>query len=50
MHNSEFRINYIYISEYIRSVDENKIKLLNPEGLFNATKLFKLFAVKVESL
>ena len=47
MYNSEIRINYI--SEYI-SAYESKIKLLNSEGLFDAAKLFELFAVEVGSL
>lgn len=47
MLNSEIRINYI--SEYISSY-ESKIKLLNSEGLFDAAKLFELFAVEVGSL
>ncbi|MDE6029317.1 MAG: SMEK domain-containing protein [Clostridiales bacterium] len=47
MYSSEIRINYI--SEYI-SAYESKIKLLNSEGLFDAAKLFELFAVEVGSL
>lgn len=47
MLNSEIRINFI--SEYISSY-ESKIKLLNSEGLFDAAKLFELFAVEVGSL
>lgn len=47
MLNSEIRINFI--SEYI-SAYENKIKLLNSEGLFDAAKLFELFAIEVGSL
>ena len=47
MNNSEIRINYI--SEYL-SAYESKIKLLNSEGLFDAAKLFELFAVEVGSL
>ncbi len=47
MLNSEIRINYI--SDYI-SAYESKIKLLNSEGLFDAAKLFELFAVEVGSL
>ncbi len=47
MLNSEIRINYI--SEYI-SAYESKIKLLNSEGLFDAAKLFELFAIEVGSL
>jgi len=41
------RINFIvdYISAY-----EEKIKLLNTSGLFDAGKLFELFAVEVGSL
>ena len=47
MLNSEIRINFI--SEYL-SAYENKIKLLNSEGLFDAAKLFELFAIEVGSL
>ena len=47
MYNSEVRIRYI--AEYI-SAYESKIKLLNSEGLFDAAKLFELFAVEVGSL
>lgn len=47
MYNSEFRLNYI--SEYM-SAYESKIKLLNSEGLFDAAKLFELFAIEVGSL
>lgn len=47
MLNSEIRINFI--SEYI-SAYESKIKLLNSEGLFDAAKLFELFAIEVGSL
>lgn len=47
MYNSENRINYI--SDYI-SAYESKIKLLNSEGLFDAAKLFELFAIEVGSL
>ncbi len=47
MINSDERIGFIttYISAY-----EEKIKLLNKGGLFNAAKLFELFAVEVGSL
>ena len=47
MYSSEIRINYI--SDYI-SAYESKIKLLNSEGLFDAAKLFELFAIEVGSL
>lgn len=47
MYSSETRINYI--SDYI-SAYESKIKLLNSEGLFDAAKLFELFAIEVGSL
>ena len=47
MYSSEIRINYI--SDYI-SAYEGKIKLLNSEGLFDAAKLFELFAIEVGSL
>lgn len=47
MLDSEIKINYI--SEYI-SAYESKIKLLNSEGLFDAAKLFELFAIEVGSL
>lgn len=47
MKNSEKRIEFItsYISAY-----EEKIKLLNKEGLFDSAKLFELFAIEVGSL
>lgn len=38
-----------FITEYI-SAYENKIKLLNSNGLFDAAKLFELFAIEVGSL
>lgn len=47
MYNSEIRMSYI--AEYI-SAYESKIKLLNAEGLFDAAKLFELFAIEVGSL
>jgi hypothetical protein len=45
--NSDERIQFIadYISAY-----EEKIKLLNSNGLFDAAKLFELFAIEVGSL
>lgn len=47
MNKSEERIQFIadYISAY-----EEKIKLLNINGLFDAAKLFELFAIEVGSL
>ncbi len=47
MKNSDERIKFIadYISAY-----EEKIKLLNINGLFDAAKLFELFAIEVGSL
>ncbi len=47
MKNSAERIQFI--SEYISSY-ENKIKELNRQGLFDAAKLFELFASKVGEL
>lgn len=47
MKNSVERIQFI--TDYI-SVYEEKIKLLNSNGLFDAAKLFELFAVEVGSL
>lgn len=47
MKNSTERINFI--SDYISSY-ENKIKMLNKQGLFNDAKMFELFASKVGEL
>ncbi len=47
MNESNERVQFI--SDYIISY-ENKIKILNKEGLFDAAKLFELFAIKVCSL
>ncbi len=47
MNESNERVQFI--SDYIISY-ENKIKTLNKEGLFDAAKLFELFAIKVCSL
>ena len=38
-----------FITDYISSYEE-RIKLLNSNGLFDAAKLFELFAVEVGSL
>lgn len=47
MNESNERIQFI--SDYIISY-ENKIKILNKEGLFDSAKLFELFAIKVCTL
>lgn len=47
MRTPEERIQFI--AEYISAYEE-KVKLLNKNGLFDAAKIFELFAIEVGSL